>query len=137
MSAKTAPTAALEPDQEERLISDLLRAEPLRKHKMPRWLHSRLRSLPDNLIGARYFGPGRQAWMVRVCDWLDHWGYYVNERGDEIFVSEPYDADQEDLREMANFADQIGAKLYARPVSAHYPGHTLRFEFWPRPGWPA
>ena len=116
--------------QNARLADDLLRAPALRQHKIPRWMHKRLRALPDNPIGYESFGA---AWVLHGTPhrMLDHWGYYVAADGREVFVTEPYDVNNEVIRAALDLASAVDAYLYVSPVSSHYPGWTVRIEFWP------
>ena len=125
----TLRRANLTAEQNARLPADVLRAPALhRSHKLPRWLQRRLRAIPDNELGYRsYHG----SWLVEGADWLDHWGYYVAPDGRQVFVSEPYHVGTDALTSALLFARQAGAELRVSPVSSHYPGWTIRLEFWP------
>jgi hypothetical protein len=116
-------------EQRDRLIPDLLRRPDLRLHKLPRWLHRALRRLPDSILGYQHHGMAW--WLGSTPDWLDHWGYYLAPDGREVFVTEPYHVEGEAVAEMLELAHAVGATLRISPVSAWYPGWTIRVEFWP------
>jgi hypothetical protein len=64
--------------------------------------------------------------------WLDHWGKSRGEDGQEVFVSEPYHMDPDDMEKIDQFAELLQLDWTLNAKSWHYPGHTFRVEFWPR-----
>lgn len=81
---------------------------------------------------------GKQAsWFRRIverdfggrfnAEWFDHYA----KSGDALVV-EPYDLDDDSLRDLLSFADRYGLNVAISAVSSHYPTRTLAVFLEPR-----
>lgn len=97
-------------------------------HKIPVWL--------DRLLKPKVKEMGLysvEELLTFRRKWVDHWGKAITPRG-EVFVCEPYSLHDESMWSILGFCDEYGLRCHVDPKSSHYPGSTIRLEFYPRSG---
>jgi len=120
-----------------RRARELLGAEPVKIGRIPMWLKKRLvkavkgERIESDLPPALLFA----SWILEndapTRGWLDHWGASRDASGEEVFVSEPYNIDPDQMAKIDRFAELLGLDWQLNAKSWHYPGYTFRIEFWP------
>jgi len=113
----------------------LLQPTPVRSGHVPSWLSKALRRhIKSDLF--TYSPTTHCRLQYAVCSkcpyarWLDHWGS-TTMFGDPIFVAEPY-LNEDDLPNIAAFADRLDIAWSLSPNSWHFPGRTTRILFYPK-----
>ncbi len=105
----------------------LLKSSPVTLWACPRWLRWRIESVEKGTWLPMEYLFGEQ--LHTTARWLDHWGTSrIGSRS--VFVSEPYDFDLDDAKEVDVFCKTLGLGWYLSSNSWWYPGRTIRIVFY-------
>ena len=113
-----------------KLAREVLKPSRVRLHRSPFWFRQALREAlwsPNRPIGRH--GEVLIHQVLGPLGWLDHWGLSKLDSGTEVFVSEPYSVDENEILSIAAVASAIDCRWWLSANSWWNPGATIRIVF--------
>jgi len=107
------------------------------KHgRIPQWLKVRLKAAVKAGKLQRVDAKWGNSYLLNSAigateHWFDHWGTVTNDRGQELFVSEPYGLTGGDVEKITKFCKLLDLNFGIDAASYHYPTRCLRVEIYP------